>query len=132
MSSSSRKVWVDPEELPDAGDVSQTEGNVPRRIKQLCVNTVMAYGVGSDEDSFGYLAGKKVKFTYINAESVDTKEGVKEKGRMEVKTVAEVTVDKCMFLPNIADGFYLYSASPSSSHGQWERHASWGLYSLFY
>lgn len=118
MSSSLRKVWVDPEELPDAGDVSQTEGNVPRRIKQLCVNTVMAYGVGSDEDSFGYLAGKKVKFTYINVESVDTKEGAKEKGRMEVKTVAEVTVDKCAFLPNVYGWilliFYIFLFKPWS------------------
>lgn len=118
MSSSLRKVWVDPEELPDAGDVSQTEGNVPRRIKQLCVNTVMAYGVGSDEDSFGYLAGKKVKFTYINVESVDTKEGAKEKGRMEVKTVAEVTVDKCAFLPKFYGWilliFYIFLFKPWS------------------
>lgn len=112
MSSSLRKVWVDPEELPDAGDVSQTKGNVPRRIKQLCVNTVMAYGVGSDEDCFGYVAGKKVKFTYINVESVDTKEGAKNKGFMEVKTVAEVTVDKCALPLNFTNEIYLYFVHP--------------------
>ena len=98
MSSSSlTKVWVDPEGLPDVGDISQTEGNVPDRIKQLCVNTVMAYGVGNDADCFGYLAGKKVNFTYIGVEhSTSKEEGKKDRRLMEVKTVAEVTVDKCM------------------------------------
>jgi acyl-coenzyme A thioesterase 13 len=84
----SRKVWVDPASLPDYGDVSLITGNVPDYVKQLNSNTYFSYGVG-DEDCFGHKVGKAVKFTEVN---VDSQQG--RQGRMEATTVAEVTVSK--------------------------------------
>ncbi len=80
--------WVDPASLPDHGDVSATTGNVGDDIKRLNYNTFFSYGVG-DEDCFGYLAGKDVKFVDIN---VDRR--LEHHGRLEATTIAEVVVSK--------------------------------------
>ncbi|TDL20676.1 hypothetical protein BD410DRAFT_790638 [Rickenella mellea] len=84
------KVWIDPISLPTSGDVAGIAGNASSLIKQLTLNTFAAYGVG-DEESFGHVVGKAVKFTEI---TVDVDEGNTTKAK--AMTVAEVVVDKKM------------------------------------
>ena len=90
--SSNRKVWVDPESLPDATgcntSVSDIAGNVPDLIKQQCLNTFAAYGIGDDE-CFAASIGKKVYFKRMDIE--------KREGGLFATTVNEVTADKCEF-----------------------------------
>lgn len=83
-----RKVWVDPASLSNCGDASRIQGNVSTRVKQLILNTFIAYGAG-DEQCFGHHVGKSVKFVDISV--YDSKE---KQGRMEAVTTAEVVVDK--------------------------------------
>ena len=83
-----RKAWVDPASLSNCGDASQIQGNVSARVKQLILNTFIAYGAG-DEQCFGHYVAKAVKFVDISA--YDSKE---KHGRMEAVTTAEVVVSK--------------------------------------
>ena len=83
-----RKAWVDPASLSNCGDASQIQGNVSPRVKQLILNTFIAYGAG-DEQCFGHHVAKAVKFVDISA--YDSKE---KQGRMEAITTAEVVVNK--------------------------------------
>jgi acyl-coenzyme A thioesterase 13 len=85
-----RKAWVDPASLSNCGDASQIQGNVSAHVKQLILNTFIAYGAG-DEECFGHHVAKAVKFVDISA--YDSKE---KHGRMEAITTAEVVVDKRM------------------------------------
>ncbi|KAH7882898.1 HotDog domain-containing protein [Phlebopus sp. FC_14] len=89
-SSGSRKAWVDPASLSNFGDASHIDGNVSQRVKQLILNTFMAYGAG-DEHCFGHNVAKAVKFVDISAY-----ESLEKCGRMEATTVAEVIVSKSM------------------------------------
>lgn len=83
-----RKAWVDPTLLSNCGDASQIQGNVSAHVKQLILNTFIAYGAG-DEQCFGHHVAKAVKFVDISA--YDSKE---RHGRMEAVTTAEVVVNK--------------------------------------
>lgn len=83
-----RKAWIDPASLSNRGDASQIQGNVSARVKQLILNTFIAYGAG-DEECFGHHVAKAVKFVDIS--TYDSKE---KHGRMEAITTAEVVVDK--------------------------------------
>lgn len=83
-----RKVWVDPKNLADCGDASQIQGNVSPYVKQLILNTFVAYGAG-DEHCFGHSVAKAVKFIDISAH-----ESHEKQGRMEATTIAEVIVSK--------------------------------------
>ncbi|KAG2108519.1 HotDog domain-containing protein [Suillus discolor] len=85
-----RKVWVDPKGLANCGDASQIQGNVSPYVKQLTLNTFIAYGAG-DEHCFGHSVAKAVKFTDINAH-----ESHEKQGRMEATTTAEVIISKSM------------------------------------
>lgn len=85
-----RKAWVDPKSLANGGDASQIQGNVSSYVKQLILNTFMAYGAG-DEHCFGHSVAKAVKFIDISAH-----ESYEKQGRMEATTVAEVLVSKSM------------------------------------
>ncbi|KAG6380106.1 HotDog domain-containing protein [Boletus reticuloceps] len=85
-----RKAWVDPASLSNRGDASQIQGNVSARVKQLILNTFIAYGAG-DEQCFGHHVAKAVRFVDISA--YDSKE---KHGRMEAITTAEVVVNKSM------------------------------------
>ncbi|EGO01006.1 hypothetical protein SERLA73DRAFT_51712 [Serpula lacrymans var. lacrymans S7.3] len=82
--------WVDPTSFSNYGDVSQIKGNVSPYVKQLILNTFVAYGAG-DEQCFGHTVAKSVKFIDISVE-----ENSDKKGRMEATTVAEVIVTKSM------------------------------------
>ena len=86
----SRAAWVDPASLSNYGDVSSISGNVSSHVKQLILNTYMAYGAG-DENCFGHAIAKAVKFVNVNVSRSEEKNG-----RMEATTVAEVTVTKNM------------------------------------
>ncbi|KAG6333587.1 hypothetical protein ID866_5503 [Astraeus odoratus] len=88
--STSRVVWVDPASLSNYGDVSQISGNLSPHMKQLILNTFMAYG-GGDENCFGHAVAKAVKFVDMNVSKCEEKQG-----RMEATTVAEVVVNKTM------------------------------------
>ena len=83
-----RKAWVDPVSLSNCGDASRIQGNVPPRVKQLTLNTFIAYGAG-DEQCFGHHVAKAVQFVDVSV--YDCKE---KQGRMEAITIAEVVVDK--------------------------------------
>ncbi|KAF8547205.1 hypothetical protein OG21DRAFT_1425289 [Imleria badia] len=85
-----RKAWVDPASLSNCGDASQIQGNVSAHVKQLILNTFIAYGAG-DEQCFGHHVAKAVKFVDISA--YDSKD---RNGRMEAVTTAEVVVNKSM------------------------------------
>lgn len=85
-----RKVWVDPKNLANCGDASQIQGNVSPYVKQLILNTFIAYGAG-DEHCFGHSVAKAVKFIDISAH-----ESHEKQGRMEATTIAEVIVSKSM------------------------------------
>ncbi|KAG1773614.1 HotDog domain-containing protein [Suillus placidus] len=85
-----RKVWVDPKSLANCGDASQIQGNVSPYVKQLILNTFIAYGAG-DEHCFGHSVAKAVKFVDISAH-----ESHEKQGRMEATTVAEILVSKSM------------------------------------
>ncbi|KAG1861144.1 HotDog domain-containing protein [Suillus subalutaceus] len=85
-----RKAWVDPKSLANCGDASQIQGNVSPYVKQLILNTFIAYGAG-DEHCFGHSVAKAVKFIDISAH-----ESYERQGRMEATTVAEVLVSKSM------------------------------------
>ncbi|KAI9569364.1 HotDog domain-containing protein [Boletus coccyginus] len=85
-----RKAWVDPASFSNCGDASQIQGNVSAHVKQLILNTFIAYGAG-DEECFGHHVAKAVKFVDISA--YDSKE---RHGRMEATTTAEVAVAKNM------------------------------------
>jgi acyl-coenzyme A thioesterase 13 len=76
--------------LANCGDASQIQGNVSPYVKQLILNTFIAYGAG-DELCFGHLVAKAVKFIDISAH-----ESHEKQGRMEATTVAEVLVSKSM------------------------------------
>lgn len=89
-SSSSHAAWVDPASLSNYGDPSQISGNVSPQIKQLILNTFMAYGAG-DETCFGHAIAQAVKFIDISVTACEAK-----KGRMEATTVAEVVVAENM------------------------------------
>ncbi|KAG1852322.1 hypothetical protein C8R48DRAFT_611794, partial [Suillus tomentosus] len=82
--------WVDPKNLADCGDASQIQGNVSPYVKQLILNTFIAYGAG-DEHCFGHSVSKAVKFIDISAH-----ESHEKQGRMEATTIAEVIVSKSM------------------------------------
>lgn len=85
-----RKAWVDPKSLANYGDASQIQGNVSHYVKQLILNTFIAYGAG-DEHCFGHSVAKAVKFVDVSAH------GSREKqGRMEATTIAEIIVSKSM------------------------------------
>jgi len=86
----SRAAWVDPASLSNCGDVSHIGGNVSSHVKQLILNTYMAYGAG-DENCFGHAVAKAVKFVDVNVSKSEEKQG-----RMEATTVAEVIVTKNM------------------------------------
>lgn len=90
-----RKAWVDPASLSNCGDASQIQGNVSAHVKQLILNTFVAYGAG-DEQCFGHHVAKAVKFVDISA--YESKE---KQCRMEAVTTAEVVVNKskclCMY-----------------------------------
>jgi acyl-coenzyme A thioesterase 13 len=86
---SPRKAWVDPATLSNCEDASQIQGNVSLRVKQLILNTFIAYGAG-DEQCFGHAIAKAVKFVDVSA----YKSSIKH--RMEAITVAEVVVTKSM------------------------------------
>ncbi|KAG8215989.1 hypothetical protein J3R82DRAFT_7976 [Butyriboletus roseoflavus] len=79
-----------PASLSNRGDASQIQGNVSAHVKQLILNTFIAYGAG-DEQCFGHHVAKAVKFVDVSA--YDSKE---KQGRMEAITTAEVVVDKSM------------------------------------
>lgn len=85
-----RKAWVDPKNLANCGDASQIQGNVSPYIKQLTLNTFVAYGAG-DEYCFGHSVAKAVKFVDISAHGSHEKQG-----RMEATTVTEIVVSKSM------------------------------------
>ncbi|KAL4072168.1 HotDog domain-containing protein [Scleroderma yunnanense] len=87
---SSCAAWVDPASLSNYGDVSHISGNVSSHVKQLILNTYMAYGAG-DENCFGHAVAKAAKFVEINVSKCEEKQG-----RMEATTVAEVVVTKNM------------------------------------
>ncbi|KAI6025993.1 HotDog domain-containing protein [Pisolithus marmoratus] len=87
---SSRTAWVDPASLSNYGDVSQISGNVTPHVKQLILNTFMAYGAG-DESCFGHAVAKSVKFVDMSVSRCEEKHG-----RMDATTVAEVVVTKSM------------------------------------
>lgn len=78
--------WVDPASLPNYGDISGITGSAPDYVKQLNLNTYISYGVGN-KDTFGYKAGKAVKFVDISIDRKHTR-----KGRLEATTVAELVV----------------------------------------
>lgn len=86
----SRAAWVDPASLSNCGEVSHIGGNVSSHVKQLILNTYMAYGAG-DENCFGHAVAKAVKFVDVNVSKSEEKQG-----RMEATTVAEVIVTKNM------------------------------------
>lgn len=109
MASLPKKFWVEPENLPYGGDVSDVEGNVSQHVKQLALNTLMAYGVG-DQDAFGYAAGRKIKLTYANAEE-------KEKGKLEVTAITEVVVDRCAYSFEL---LLIVKTNLACSDGEWE------------
>jgi len=90
FSSSRSRAWVDPASLSNYGDASQIKGNVSPYVKQLILNTFIAYGAG-DEHCFGHSVAKAVKFVDISA-----REGEDKQGRMEATTIAEVIVSKSM------------------------------------
>lgn len=81
---------MDPASLSNCGDVSHIGGNVSSHVKQLILNTYMAYGAG-DENCFGHAVAKAVKFVDVNVSKSEEKQG-----RMEATTVAEVVVTKNM------------------------------------
>ncbi|KAG1763783.1 HotDog domain-containing protein [Suillus occidentalis] len=85
-----RNVWVDPKNLANYGDASQIKGNVSPYVKQLILNTFIAYGAG-DEHCFGHSVAKAVRFVDISAH-----ESQEKQGRMEATTVAEILVSKSM------------------------------------
>ncbi|KAG1743728.1 HotDog domain-containing protein [Suillus paluster] len=85
-----RKAWVDPKSLANCGDASQIQGNVSTYVKQLILNTFIAYGAG-DEHCFGHSVAKAVNFIDISAH-----ESHEKQGRMEATTVAEIVVSKSM------------------------------------
>lgn len=87
---SSRTAWVDPASLSNYGDVSKISGNVTPHMKQLILNTFMAYGAG-DESCFGHAVAKSVKFIDMSISKCKEKHG-----RMNATTVAEVDVTKGM------------------------------------
>jgi len=87
---STKRAWIDPTSLPNCGDASGIQGNVSPHIKQLIVNTFIAYGAG-DQLCFGHHVAKAVKFT-----EVSVSESAEKMGRMEATTVAEVIVAKNM------------------------------------
>lgn len=91
-----RKAWVDPALLSNCGDASQIQGNVSPRVKQLILNTFIAYGAG-DEQCFGHHIAKAVKFVDISAYGSKDKQG-----RLEAITTAEVVVNK-------SKPFYMYT-----------------------
>ncbi|KAG0708099.1 HotDog domain-containing protein [Suillus ampliporus] len=82
--------WVDPESLANCGDASQIQGNVSPYVKQLILNTFIAYGAG-DEHCFGHSVAKAVKFVDISVYGSHEKQS-----RMEATTVAEIVVSKSM------------------------------------
>ncbi|KIJ59882.1 hypothetical protein HYDPIDRAFT_64131, partial [Hydnomerulius pinastri MD-312] len=84
------KAWIDPASLSNCGDASQIQGNVSPHVKQLILNTFVAYGAG-DEHCFGHSVAKAVTFVDISAY-----ESQEKHGRMEAITVAEVVVNKSM------------------------------------
>jgi acyl-coenzyme A thioesterase 13 len=86
----SHRAWVDPKSLANYGDASQIQGNVSHNVKQLILNTFIAYGAG-DEHCFGHSVAKAVKFVDISAQ-----ESHEKRGRMEATTVAEIVVSKSM------------------------------------
>jgi len=85
------KAWVDPASLPHYDHESPIKGNVPDYVKQLNYNTFMSYGVGDEEDGFGFKVGKAVKFVEVN---VNKK--LERQGRLEATTIAEIVVTKHM------------------------------------
>ncbi|KAG2134115.1 HotDog domain-containing protein [Suillus clintonianus] len=85
-----RKAWVDPKSLANCGDASQIQGNVSPYVKQLILNTFIAYGAG-DEHCFGHHVAKAVKFVDISAH-----ESHEKQGRMEATTISEIVVSKNM------------------------------------
>lgn len=85
-----RKAWVDPKNLANYGDASQIQGNVSPYVKQLILNTFIAYGAG-DEHCFGHSVAKAVNFVDISAH-----ESHEKQGRMEATTVAEILVSKSL------------------------------------
>ncbi|KIK68439.1 hypothetical protein GYMLUDRAFT_68332 [Collybiopsis luxurians FD-317 M1] len=87
-SKSTNRPWVDPAALPNRGDISSVRGNAPDYVKQLNYNTYYSYGVGDSDDTFGYKAGKAVKFVDVNI--------IERHGRLEATTIAEVVVNKHM------------------------------------
>ncbi|OAX43764.1 hypothetical protein K503DRAFT_730970 [Rhizopogon vinicolor AM-OR11-026] len=84
------RAWVDPKSLANYGDASQIQGNVSHYVKQLILNTFIAYGAG-DEHCFGHSVAKAVKFVDISAH-----ESHEKHGRMESTTVAEIVISKSM------------------------------------
>jgi len=76
--------------LANYGDASQIQGNVSHYVKQLILNTFIAYGAG-DEHCFGHSVAKAVKFVDVSAHGSHEKQG-----RMEATTIAEITVSKSM------------------------------------
>ncbi|KAI0357962.1 hypothetical protein OH77DRAFT_1422127 [Trametes cingulata] len=61
----SPRAWVDPESLPDYLDASDIAGNAPHRVKQLILNTLGAYGVGTP-DCFAHTVGRRIRIVEVN------------------------------------------------------------------
>ncbi|KAI0364103.1 hypothetical protein BV20DRAFT_974806 [Pilatotrama ljubarskyi] len=61
----SPRAWVDPESLPDYKDPASIAGNAPRRVKQLILNTLGAYGIGSPR-CFAHTVGRRIRIAEVN------------------------------------------------------------------
>ncbi|KAI0824490.1 HotDog domain-containing protein [Trametes gibbosa] len=79
------RAWVDPASLPAYLDAANIAGNVPLHIKQLTLNTLGAYGVGTP-DSFAYAVGRRIRILDINRHT--------DGDRAQVVAVAEIQACK--------------------------------------
>ncbi|KAH9915166.1 uncharacterized protein BXZ73DRAFT_54539 [Epithele typhae] len=79
--------WVDPHALPQYMDGAAVAGNAPPDAKQLTLNTLGAYGVGTP-DSFAHAAGREIRVTRIDVEPRGDK--------LEAVVVAEVQANAGM------------------------------------
>lgn len=92
------RAWVDPEALPVYLDAADISGNVPHHIKQLVLNTLGAYGVGSS-DCFAHTVGRHIRIAEMNCQ--------KKGEKTEVVVVAEVQACKGVSLTICALSEYL-------------------------
>ncbi|KAF7762667.1 hypothetical protein Agabi119p4_9260 [Agaricus bisporus var. burnettii] len=98
MSSSQRKVWLDPASLADEGDISEIGGNLPDHIKQQSLNVYLNMGV-STPSRFGYKLGRSVKWIEYSIHK-----NPERNGRAEAITLGEIVVTEDML--NGADTFH--------------------------